>query len=285
MNPLTRDLLASLAQALHLGQIARGTAYLVATLAVIFPLFYLLERRAGADTARYRSRAFRTDLIYTFIYRGGLFGAIFFAPLAAVLDAALSPYYAKPDLPQPAAILLSIVVTDLVAYWTHRIQHAVPALWAFHSVHHSQKRLTFATISRVHPLDFLLVSLTMYLPMFVCGVQPALWYPLALLRTFHEFCLHAELDWKFGPLYGVVTSPTFHAIHHSTAASSYVRNLGGVFTFWDTLFGTASKERRRPDGYGIEGEEIPERILGQLAAPFVRLSRRDPAHPPEHADA
>ena len=271
MIPPIREILTALVEALHVGEIARSSAYLIALLCALFPVLYFLERRGGADASRYRSPGFRTDLIYTFIYRGGFFGLLIFAPLASILDANLSAHFARPSLPQPLAILLSILVTDFVAYWTHRLQHAVPALWAFHSVHHSQKRLTFLTISRVHPLDFLLVSLTMYLPMFVCGVPSALWYPLALLRTFHEFCLHAELDWRFGPLFGVITSPTFHAVHHSSAATSYVRNLGGLFAFWDRLFGTVAETRSRPGEYGVEGMEIPETITGQLAAPFRLL--------------
>jgi sterol desaturase/sphingolipid hydroxylase (fatty acid hydroxylase superfamily) len=46
-----------------------------------------------------------------------------------------------------------IVLSDFIIYWAHRLQHAVPFLWRFHSIHHSAEHLDWLAAHREHPLD------------------------------------------------------------------------------------------------------------------------------------
>ena len=59
------------------------------------------------------------------------------------------------------------------------------------------------------------------------------------LIFFQGSLIHSNLNWDFGPLKYVFVSPRFHRYHHSTVDASRHKNFGGLFSFWDYLFGTA----------------------------------------------
>ena len=46
------------------------------------------------------------------------------------------------------SIIILAVISDLYTYIFHRLQHAIPFLWAMHSFHHSANALTFVTGAR-----------------------------------------------------------------------------------------------------------------------------------------
>ena len=46
-----------------------------------------------------------------------------------------------------------ILLSDFCVYWGHRLQHRVPFLWRFHSIHHSAEHLDWLAAHREHPLD------------------------------------------------------------------------------------------------------------------------------------
>ena len=54
-------------------------------------------------------------------------------------------------LPWGVRIAASFLAIDLVNYLGHRLQHAVPLLWRFHRVHHSDPALDVTTTIRQHP--------------------------------------------------------------------------------------------------------------------------------------
>ena len=54
------------------------------------------------------------------------------------------------------AIPVSILALDLVSYGWHRANHAVPILWRFHQVHHSDSAFTTTTSLRFHPGELIL---------------------------------------------------------------------------------------------------------------------------------
>jgi len=60
----------------------------------------------------------------------------------------------------PAPLWVSLPVTiaglDLVSYLWHRLNHAVPFLWRFHQVHHSDTAFTVSTAARFHPGELFL---------------------------------------------------------------------------------------------------------------------------------
>ena len=51
------------------------------------------------------------------------------------------------------------VVWDASRWITHWLMHRLPALWAFHQVHHSAEVLTPLTFHRLHPVESLVYQL------------------------------------------------------------------------------------------------------------------------------
>jgi sterol desaturase/sphingolipid hydroxylase (fatty acid hydroxylase superfamily) len=282
---MMNDTLVAIAEVLHLAELRAGMKYTAGLVIGLGVVFYVLERINGRDPRRYLSRGFRTDLLYTFIYRGGIFTLFVFAPIAGLLNLGLTENAPRSTISAPLAIIFYLVVSDFLAYWLHRLMHAVPVLWAFHSIHHSARQLTFITISRAHFLEGFILFLPNLLAMYICGVPPKLWGPLAFLRIVHEFSLHSDLTWRFGPFYYVIISPMFHGQHHSLDRENFDKNFGSTFGFWDLMFGTAAEGRRRPDAYGVQGMKLPESFWKQQLAPFKTLLRRANRREPYSTEA
>jgi sterol desaturase/sphingolipid hydroxylase (fatty acid hydroxylase superfamily) len=276
--------LAEFAALIHLVPLAKSAAYGLVVYGGFLGVVYLLEGRAGADPARYRSRNFANDVLYTLFYKGGFYNILL---LAAVTNA-LGPRLAfmqldlMRGLPWPVGLAVFWVAGDLVTYWWHRLQHANRFLWAFHSIHHSQEQLTLFTASRRHPLENLSMDVLLYFVLFhvLLGIPTQSWMPLGVAITSIAAIQHAQLDWRFGPLYRVIVSPRFHAYHHSVEPAHANANFGFLFSFWDYLFGTAVAEQPRPERFGVEGLDMGERLTNHLLTPFRLLWAWRRAGPP-----
>jgi sterol desaturase/sphingolipid hydroxylase (fatty acid hydroxylase superfamily) len=266
---------AALAAALHLRQIGSGVLLAAEVFVALFLIIYLLEWKQGADRSHYKSRAFLNDVAYTLFYRGGFYSVFIlsavtsaFAPNLEFMRLNLVNY-----LPAGVAYVCWWLTFDFFGYWMHRWQHRSSFLWAFHSVHHAPESMTFLTSYRLHVVEQLIANVVMYTPALLLGMPPAAWLPIYLLQTFFESIQHSALNWRFGPLYRVVVSPTFHAFHHSVERRHYDRNYGKVLSVWDFLFGTAV-DGPRPTQYGIDTIRIPEKLSTQFMAPFQMLAGR-----------
>lgn len=263
-----------------------GAIFIAASLLVL-----LLELRNGAGVARLRSRSFINDVLYSAFYRGGFYAVFVWAAVVNAFESHLS--FLRLDLLGDLPLALSVPVFwlagDFAIYWVHRAQHRFPLLWAFHAVHHAEQELSTLSQNRRHPIEKVVNSLTLYLPFaFVLGLPTRAWIPWWVTAQVLEAAQHAQLDWRYGPFYRVIVSPVFHSIHHSADPRHHHRNFGAMFAFWDYLFGTAEREARRPERFGVDGIVIPESLGGQLVAPFRILFRRrqpDAAAAPERAPA
>ena len=241
---------------------------------LIVLIVYLFERRKGVVAARYATLGFFVDSVYALFYRSGLYTQLVYAATANALEPHLEFLKLEllPGLPLGVQLAIYVVGFDLILYWIHRLQHANKWFWAFHTIHHSQERLTTLTQYRRHPLEFLYMDLISFVIfVLVLGIPTATWLPLWIVMTGLQALQHAELDWRLGPLYKVVVSPVFHSIHHSPDAKYYNKNLGLMLSVWDFVFGTAAAERERPGSYGISDVTMAESLTGQLVAPFRLL--------------
>ena len=77
------------------------------------------------------------------------------APLAAISAGTISSYTGLGWIHLPtegywwyASLAFVVVALDLYKYTFHRLQHAIPFLWAMHSFHHSANAVTFITGAR-----------------------------------------------------------------------------------------------------------------------------------------
>ena len=240
-------------------------------------LIFALESRGGTQLARYKSKSFVNDVIYSAFYRGGFYVVFVWALVVNLLGSrfAFLQLHLLDTMPLWAAVPIYWIVGDFLAYWLHRAQHRFQWLWAFHSVHHAEQQLSTLSQSRRHPAEQVLNGLAVHLPLvFVLGLPTRAWIPWYMLMQVLQAAQHAQLDWRFGPLYRVVVSPVFHSIHHATDERLFNRNFGQMFSLWDYLFGTAAADMTRPQEYGVRGLVMRESLVAQLIAPF-RMFRKE----------
>ena len=170
-------------------------------------------------------------------------------------------------------VLLAIAL-DFAAFGMHWLQHHVPALWAFHRVHHSSEVLNPLSNYREHPVDnlFYAISASLVYGLFVglsrgrMGIEPTKWTILGVAVPFFLFNLagyhlrhsHVWLRWP-GSLAVCFGCPAHHQIHHSLLPEHRNKNLAFMLPVWDVLFGTFCLPDEEPEftvglGDGTEGE-------------------------------
>ncbi len=148
------------------------------------------------------------------------------------------------------------VVYDLLYYWMHRAQHAIPWWWALHSMHHSQRQMSCWTNDRGNYLDGMLQSIVLASAGIVMGLDPAEFAWLSLLSELVQNFSHANVRIGFGRLLErLFVDPKFHRLHHMRLDPSRPNlhncNFGQVLSVWDNLFGTALYGLApRPTGVG-----------------------------------
>jgi sterol desaturase/sphingolipid hydroxylase (fatty acid hydroxylase superfamily) len=227
---------------------------------------------------RYGSRNFRIDVVYYAFYYGGFYHVLFFAWIYKALTGLVSAYAPwlqmnlLSGMPEVLQIIVIILVADFIGYWSHRHRHANRYLWAFHSIHHSQRVLTVATNYRFHIVDETVLRLWLFIPFQVFGTGIAMWLVLDFVMAWVLLLQHSEWNWSYGRAGRIFVSPLFHRQHHSTDERLQCSNYGMLFTFWDDLFGTAERRSEPPAEHGIAGHSVPETLWGQLVYPFRKIA-------------
>lgn len=222
---------------------------------------------------RLLSRSFALDLFYAAFYRLGIFSLLLIDPVRAYLDAHLTvPLFDNVPLWVRAGLYL--LFTDFTNYWIHRLGHSSSFFWAFHQVHHSVDQLTMMALYRTHPIDsWLRTVIAPTLFMLVLGLPPAIWLPLSIVWDINLNLSHLEVDWTYGRFGRIFVSPVFHSVHHGVDGKSHHVNFGMGLSIWDTIFGTADHESRRPEAVGLPGWTVRESFLPHVWAPFRDLAR------------
>jgi sterol desaturase/sphingolipid hydroxylase (fatty acid hydroxylase superfamily) len=250
-------------------------AYGFVVFAGVFLLLLVVETACGTRTRNYSTRDFAHDSAYYLYYRSGAQRLLLSGPVLLALDVPLSFLDLRllHPLPPLAQVALGLLIGDFLMYWLHRAQHAFPFLWAFHTTHHSSEHLTFAAFQRFHPLEVLVGEIAGFVILRLLGFEIYAWVALYLFTTLVGELQHSQVPWRLGPLYRVIVTPSFHAYHHSPDRALHDRNFGGLFAFWDYLFGTAVDERTpAPRTFGL-ADVKPTSLWRTLADPFVLLRR------------
>ena len=166
--------------------------------------------------------------------------------------------------------VVGVALFDLAIYWAHRWSHEVPALWRFHTIHHSPRHLDWVSGFHVHPADGAIVAPPFVL-LLAAGFSPRLAGALAVVQLALGLFLHANVGWRWRPLHRVVITPEFHHWHHANERDAHHSNYSAFLPVWDLLFGTYHMPaHRRPCVYGID-EPLPDGLLAQLAHPLRGL--------------
>jgi sterol desaturase/sphingolipid hydroxylase (fatty acid hydroxylase superfamily) len=228
----------------------------------------LLERLWPEDGTQPAWRADSgTDVIY-FLIRVGLSAVLV---LASAATGGSIPERAGPVSSQPTwlQVIEFLLVTDLVSYWVHRIEHELPALWRIHAIHHSAERIDWLVAARNHPLELVLQKVASSVPLYFLGFPPALFAVLVPLAATYSLFQHANLTWSFGPFRYVLASPAFHRWHHSSQREALDKNYAMLFPFLDYLFGTAYFPRSvHPERFGLKGEVMAPGFWQHMIYPF-----------------
>jgi sterol desaturase/sphingolipid hydroxylase (fatty acid hydroxylase superfamily) len=164
--------------------------------------------------------------------------------------------------------LMFLIVSDFLLYWTHRMFHG-GGFWKYHAVHHSSEEIEWISAARFHPVNLFLGTVAVDVLLLVAGISPNVMLWVGPFTIFHSAFVHANLNWTLGPFKYVIATPVFHRWHHTSLDEGGNTNFAGTFPVWDILFGTFRMPAGvLPENYGVDDQEFPEGITGQLAYPF-----------------
>ena len=159
-----------------------------------------------------------------------------------------------------------IVLSDFCVYWGHRLQHRLPLLWRFHSIHHSAEHLDWLAAHREHPLDTIYTLTLINLPAFLLGFPLSTLAGLIAFRGLWAIYIHSNVRLPIGPLRMLIGAPELHHWHHDRQRDA--GNYANISPLMDLLFGTYRCPDHEPDSFGI-AEPIAPSYLGQLLHPFL----------------
>jgi alkylglycerol monooxygenase len=159
----------------------------------------------------------------------------------------LAPYKFAADAWWTWAILL--FADDLAYYIFHRASHEIRIFWNFHVVHHSSQHYNLSVALRQSWFSGTLHWI-FYAPLMLLGFSPWMFATMHGFNLIYQFWIHTRFVHRIGPLEWVMNSPAHHRVHHGVNEPYLDRNYGGIFIFWDRIFGTFIDETEEPR-YGI----------------------------------
>jgi sterol desaturase/sphingolipid hydroxylase (fatty acid hydroxylase superfamily) len=197
--------------------------------------------------------------------------------LEAVLGVAFPSW---PIANSELSFIVGFLLLDFLRYAVHRCEHAVPLVWRFHALHHSDPDVDVTTSVRHHPLEYLFASTIYWLALVLLDV-PAFVVLVHILAVFGmTFFQHGNIrlpEWLEHWLQPVLVTTDMHRIHHSVVFAFANSNYGAVLSIWDRVFGTYSSiSRAQHDRIVFGVRELPRRECLKPSAMFMtpwRLGR------------
>lgn len=188
-----------------------------------------------------------------------------FAPLAAISAGAIASYAGLGWIKLPTegywwyvSFAIVVVALDLYKYTFHRLQHAVPFLWAMHSFHHSANGITFITGGRHFWLERVLSDAFLPIMAVLFRIPPDMAIAAAFIFFLPDACAHLNVRIPLGRFVTWINNPQWHRIHHSVQIEHRDKNFAAFFPLLDILFGTAWVPK--PGEYPATGLVPPERV-------------------------
>jgi len=179
-------------------------------------------------------------------------------------------------------IACTILVLDLAMYIWHRLNHAIPLLWRFHRVHHTDMNIDVSSAARFHFGEVTGSTIITYTLMLFLGAT------IGEVRLFQVVLFlmaqfgHSNL--KLNPkleasLWLFLVPPAMHRIHHSNVKNETDSNYGTIFSFWDRMFRTFLRDVDQDNiVFGLKEFNNPKELmlLQLLALPFRRSGKHKP---------
>ena len=146
------------------------------------------------------------------------------------------------DVSNPLTWISALLLYDFCYYWVHRTGHEINILWASHVVHHSSEEFNLSTALRQSSTGFLFRWI-FYIPLALLGYPVKVFVVVGLIDFLYMYWVHTQLIGKLGWLEYVFVTPSNHRVHHGQNDYCIDKNYGGIFSFWDRMFGTYADER------------------------------------------
>jgi sterol desaturase/sphingolipid hydroxylase (fatty acid hydroxylase superfamily) len=180
---------------------------------------------------------------------------------------------------------VTLLVADMIFYFTHLFGHRTRIGWAFHKVHHSAAVLTPLTRYREHFVEGILYASGAAAGLGLCGGAFAyiIRGPITQITVMNLglfvflFALngnfrHYHVSFRYPAwLERWLQSPGMHHVHHSYLPHHRDKNLGLVTSVWDRLVGTlyiGSPYEETPWGLGPDEQTHYSTFAQNLFGPF-----------------
>lgn len=170
-----------------------------------------------------------------------------------------------------SGFIVDILVLDFLIYWWHRLNHEVPFLWRFHEIHHLDDTLDTTSALRFHFGEVLLSATAragVIIVLDISFVSVVVFETIVLIATvFHHSNIRLK-KYIENSLGYIFITPEIHWVHHHAIKADTDSNYGTIFSWWDPLFRTRSKNPRELGmRIGVEGTR-DKGFLTLLARPF-----------------
>ena len=174
-------------------------------------------------------------------------------------------------------MLLGIVMLDFSVYWSHRLSHTVPWLWAYHRVHHMDEFLDVTSAFRFHLFEVIQTIVARTFVVYLMGLnsQTVLIYLYlnAVVLTYQHTNVRTPpvLEKVIGKVF---VTPAIHWIHHHESLPETNTNYCIIFSCWDRIFATRSDTARTPHT-PIGLDSIDDQSIWRLQLfPAIRSRKR-----------
>ncbi len=180
--------------------------------------------------------------------------------------------------PVLAATVVFLLVFEFFQYWFHRLSHQAQGpvgrfLWRAHAAHHLPDRVYVMMHAVFHPINALISTAIIQLPLVLLGIPPAAAMAATLLIDLQSLVSHFNVDIRAGWLNYLFIGTETHRFHHS-AESREAGNFGNTLAIWDLVFGTHYyRPGRKPEKLGVADPQAypgSGEVLAVLAFPFTR---------------
>jgi sterol desaturase/sphingolipid hydroxylase (fatty acid hydroxylase superfamily) len=148
-------------------------------------------------------------------------------------------------MPPSARLVLSFLLMDLTFYWWHLANHHLAFLWRFHNVHHIDPDLDVSTAFRFHFGEVALSSAFRVAQVGLIGLSAPAFAVYEIVFQANTLFHHSNvrLPSRLERLLNLVlVTPRMHGIHHSQERAETSSNYSVVFSWWDRLHGSRSRD-------------------------------------------
>jgi sterol desaturase/sphingolipid hydroxylase (fatty acid hydroxylase superfamily) len=249
----------------------QAVVYLIAISAAFIPLemFWRADSFVAMPGFRWLRRDWLNDLCF-YLGQALLFNALTLFVLGSLFRRVNSATYLPAwwvQLPFWPKAVFVVLLGDLLIYWGHRAQHAIPVLWRFHRVHHTAEAVDYLAAYREHPLDNIYTRGLETLPAVLLGFDLNSIAGLVTFRGLWALFIHSNTNIRLGMLEPLLGSPHLHHWHHDKATGGFI-NYANLSPLMDIVFGTYYNPPNRPGSYGIP-EQVRTGWFWQLVEPLV----------------